>query len=94
MPFFGRLLNSFNQYVKQKAREENPPRYIITEPGDILHIPPEKLDLFLSELKVAITTINDMTARGMLTGDSARVSIKQFTWIDDGKRDSKIKVTR
>jgi hypothetical protein len=92
MPFFGRLIRSFNQHLKQKAREENPPRYIIEEPGDMLHVPPEKLDLFLSELKVGISTIHDMVTKGLLTGESARVSIQRFTWIDDGETNGKINV--
>lgn len=92
MPFFGKLMKSLNQHMKKKAREENPPRYIIEEPGDILHIPPEKLDLFLSELKVGITTVHDLLAKGLLTGESARVSIRQFIWIDDGETNGKIRV--
>ena len=92
MPLFNNLIKSFKNYVKQKARQEDPPRYIIDEPGDMLYIPAEKLDLFLSELKTAITTINGMIGQGLLTGDAARVSIRQFTWIDDGRTDSTLRV--
>lgn len=92
MPLFGNLIRPYKQYIKQKAREESPPRYIIEEPGDILHIPIDKLDLFLSELKTGVTTIKDMLDKGLLTGEAARVSIKNFVWIDDGKTENRLNV--
>jgi hypothetical protein len=92
MPLFGRLISSYRQHLKAQARKETPPRYIIEEPGDFLHVPEDRLDICLSELKTCIITLNEMVGQGLLTGDSANVSIRRFVWIDDGKTDGKLTV--
>lgn len=90
--FFGRLIRSFRQHLKAQARKETPPRYFIEEPGDFLHVPEDRLDACLSEIKTAVTAINGMVAQGLLTGDAANISIRRFTWIDDGNTDGSIQV--
>jgi len=91
MPFFGRLIEGFRQFTLQKAREESPPRYILTKFEDLGHVPAEKLELCLSEIKTAFDTIRDMQAKGIIHQKSTRVIVRRFTWIDDGKTDGKMK---
>ena len=92
MPLFGRIIEGFRQFTLQKAREESPPRYILAKFEDLGHVPADKLELCLSEIKVAFDTIRDLQAKGLIDAKSARVVVKRIVWIDDGQTEGRMNI--
>lgn len=88
MPLFGNLLDSLREYVKERMRKENPPRYLIEKVSDFCDVPADRLDDCLAELKIATGEIAKLKR-----GQGANIRKARFIWIDDGKRDSKINAT-
>lgn len=85
-------MESLRQHYLKVNREKDPPRYIVDQPGDLLHVPIERLDDCLAELKDALVTVNGLREQGAMGGKAAIVTMKRFTWIDDGKADKTLNV--
>lgn len=68
--------------------------YKIETIHDCMEIPIEKFNDFLAEFNEAL-----QLARGAheinkeISGSPKPVSIRSFTWIDDGKKDGKVRIT-
>lgn len=86
--FFGNLMHSLREYVKERMRKETPPRYLIERVADFTDVPEDRLAVCLDELGVAVREIAKIKR-----GQGANVRKARFIWIDDGKRDGKINVT-
>lgn len=85
MPLFGNLMHSLREYVKDRMRKEDPPRYLIEKVSDFCDVPANRLDDCLAELKIATSEIAKLKR-----GQGANIRKACFIWTDDGKAEGKI----
>ncbi|WP_298267479.1 hypothetical protein [Geobacter sp.] len=85
MPLFGTLMHSLREYVKERMRKEDPPRYLVEKVSDLCDVPADRLDTCLSEMQIAVSEIAKLKR-----GQGANIRKARFIWIDDGKTDGKI----
>lgn len=85
MPLFGNLMYSLREYVKDRMRKEDPPRYLIEKVSDLCDVPAEKIDECLDALKIATGEIAKLKR-----SQGANIRKARFIWTDDGKAEGKI----